>query len=243
MDLLLNQVRNALGSLATELGVYANDVANVATPGFQQERPFTLPLANVAISSTLAVPAGATTRTVLDTAQGPLEHLGGMALAIEGPGYFRVMKEGQTFYTRLGAFQPDAAGHLVLPNGAWLLDSQGRPLVLPSGAEALRVAADGTVSVRLAGGGTLQVGRVTVFGFTNPEGLTAIGADLFQPSANSGPPTPVAVPIRQGLLEESNVDLVTALTGVMTVAKAFQAQADVASIDQQMANRLDNLVA
>jgi flagellar basal-body rod protein FlgG len=108
-------------------------------------------------------------------------------VAIEGSGFFVVQQpDGTNAYTRAGAFQKDAQGQLVTPEG-YLLDP---PIIVPQDATSLTIGSDGTVSALIdaqtAPG--RDSGNSPSPASSTPAGLTALGKNLFQETSASGEP-------------------------------------------------------
>ena len=168
-------------------------------------------------------------------------------LAIEGEGFFRVIREdGSYAYTRSGNFRPDAQGNIVLPGGERLditLNQKGREGAVD--LSSLVVTPEGRIMVREENGtnssseqgqegvapGTVELGSLKIYRFTNPQGLTGLGHNLFIPSANSGPPREGEAgeegfgSIRQGFLESSNVDMGRQMAMLIRGQRSLQASA------------------
>lgn len=149
--------------------------------------------------------------SVLDLAPGNLEHTGGnLDLAVEGPGFFAVEAGPSVFYTRNGAFRVSADGQLVTADGHAVLGEQGR-LHLPGGP--VTIGPDGTVSVQGASAGKLRVAE-----FAPGTALRAEGGSLYSaPEGAARAGTGSAV--RQGMLEGSNVNAVSAAVALMAVQR------------------------
>lgn len=235
----------------------SDNIANVNTTGFRRRR---LELAATgaqpsepAATSLLqartrggagVVAAGAT----LDGRQGMLEATGQpLDLALEGPGWFAVRDgNGALLLTRAGSFRLDASLRLVTPQGNLVVDVNGRPITVPDWAEAVEVAADGTVEAR-AGDRRETVAVLGVAVVPNPDGLLATGDGLFAPTAASGDARLVAPgqegtgAVRAGVVERSNVDLAAEMVDLILAQRMFQLNARVVqSSDEMMAlvNRL-----
>ena len=74
-----------------------------------------------------------------------------------------------------------------------MVTSDGDPLepqiTLPSGAQSVTIAPDGTVSYLTAGQTSAQrAGQIQLAGFQNPAGLNSIGKSLYLPTDASGEP-------------------------------------------------------
>ena len=166
---------------ALNLDVIANNLANVNTSGFKKSRAEfqdllyeTLKPAGTSSSQDSQVPAGIQighgTRpsTVLKIfTQGTMENTGNeLDLALEGDGFFQIVRpNGETAYTRDGAFKLDSDGRIVNSDGLALEPE----ISIPSDAVSISVGMDGTVSVLQAGDSTpSEVGTIELARFVNP---------------------------------------------------------------------------
>lgn len=199
--------------LMRELGVVANNIANLSTVGFRREGlVFAEHVRRLEDGSSLSM-ARASGR-VADLTQGPLTQTGGtFDLAIEGEGFFLVDAGGQQHLTRAGNFSALATGELATPDGNRLLDEGGAPLAVPPGSRAVRIGADGTVS---ADG--QPVGRIGLWQPATPETLRHEEGTLF--SADAPVPAEGAT-LLQGFLEESNVNAVSEMSRMIEVQRAY----------------------
>jgi flagellar hook protein FlgE len=96
--------------------------------------------------------------------------------------------------------------------------------------------------------GTKQtVGQVAMSVFTNPQGLTAVGENLFEVSNNSGMANEGAAStqgrgkIVAGTLEMSNVDLSDQFTDMIVTQRGFQANSRSITTADQMLQELLSL--
>jgi flagellar basal-body rod protein FlgG len=105
-------------------------------------------------------------------------------VVVEGRGFFPgAVPNGETAYTRSGAFHLDRDGNLVT--------GEGNPLepqiTIPQQAQSVTIARDGTVSYVQPGQSAAQVaGQIQLANFTNPAGLNSLGGSLFAPTDASG---------------------------------------------------------
>jgi flagellar basal-body rod protein FlgG len=123
------------------------------------------------------------------------------------------------------------------PNGPYTVDNSGRLrdengflppaiIVIPQQASDISISADGEITGFIQGNPQV-FGQVTLAGFNNREGLTAIGNNLFVPSANSGN-VKVGLPgrnlgeVHANSLEQSNVDMASSMTDLIQVQRAYQ---------------------
>ena len=161
-----------------------------------------------------------------------------MDLAVNGRGFFQVLlPDGTTSYTRDGQFQVNSDGAMVTASGNLIEPA----ITIPTNASTITIGEDGTVSVTVTGeAAAQQVGQITTVDFINPQGLKAIGNNLFRETEASGNPQ-TGTPglsgfgeIKQGVLEQSNVDTVKELVDMITVQRAYEMNSKVVSTADQM---------
>ena len=226
-----------------QLEAVSNDVANLSTAGYQSQRVAFRDLLysplNIAGTTTTSG-AGASAQLLgRSAAPGTLVETGRpLDLAIEGDGYFLVkLPSGGQALTRNGSFTLDANGRLGDAAG----DLLAPPITVPAGVSAsqLSVATDGTLS---AAGRTL--GRIQLVTVPAPDRLLATSGSLLTPTAASGAVRPAsAARIRQGALEQSNVDLGRAMTQLMTTERSFQMSSNALQTESQMMSIANELRA
>ena len=202
--------------LMAEMRVVANNIANANTAGFRREGViFAEHLEALDRHGDTLSMAHARGR-LLDLGQGVLTQTGNaMDLAIEGDGFFMVETPDGPRLTRAGAFTPSAEGELMNSEGHRLLDEGQAPIILPAGAADVVVGADGTLSSN-----GLPFGRLGLFAAPDPQDLTRQGGTAFD---FEGTPEPAEeARVRQGFLEESNVDPVFEITRMIEVQRAYE---------------------
>jgi flagellar basal-body rod protein FlgG len=158
--------------------------------------------------------------------------------AIDGDGFFAVRKQnGDIAYTRNGTFALDSNGNLVNAQGL-LLDP---PITIPEDTLQVHVSADGRVSVRQPGSADLsEVGRIQLTRFQNAGGLEAIGDNLVRETPSSGipitgdPGNEAFGQIKQGMLEESNVNIAEEMVAMILAQRAFEANTRVINSADEM---------
>jgi flagellar basal-body rod protein FlgG len=247
----LHVARTGLDAQNTRMRVIANNLANVNTTGFKRDRAAFETLAYQQMTTPgapsseankfaigLAVGSGVqlagTSR--IDT-QGTFETTGNaLDMAIEGAGYFQLlMPDGRTGYTRAGDFSLSADGKLVTGAGMPVQPE----IQVPDGAQAITIAADGTVSANVAGQ-TSELGKVEIARFANAAGLQAIGDNILVETGASGP-AQVGAPglegrgtIRAGALEASNVNVVEELVDMIETQRAYEVNSKMISATDEM---------
>jgi flagellar basal-body rod protein FlgG len=203
----------ASGLVAQEyrLDTVANDIANVDTVGYQQSR--------TAFSEVLGTSGGVRYDEVGTTAAaGPLATSDNpLAIGIDGPGFIQVRSaDGAVALTRDGDLRIDGTRSLVTSSGAKV----DPPISIPAdvGASDISFAPDGTVTA--AG---RKLGKLTLVDVPAPDALATAPNGLLTTTTASGAAAPSkSAKIQQGVLEQSNVDLATALTEMMDAQRSFQ---------------------
>lgn len=204
--------------LLRALEATANNVANQSTAGFKAEHVlFREYLAKVA-----GEPAAADVSLVYDPdsvsdfAPGGLDEThGDLDFAIDGEGFFSVDTPEGTLLTRDGRFSVNSFGELVTRDGARVLDSGGSPIVLDVEAGPPLLGPDGDLQQNGTAIATLGVFRVA-----DMQSLERRGDNRFRSSES---PEAVALPhVRQGFVESSNVEAVTAMTDLIEINRAYQ---------------------
>ena len=216
----------ALTPLSRAQEILANNLANVSTTGFRQdrigfERLLTEGAPNRAgqpASGSAAASAALATPSLggqVSLEPGALDTTGGaLDLAIVGTGFFTVQTPEGLAYTRDGSLSLDPEGQLVHRSGNPIV-GEGGPIQLTPGAR-FEVATDGTVSVD----GEAQ-GRLQIVSFADPSTLRHAGRGLLA-SDTPGEPLETAR-VAQGSLEASNVDPIGTMVEMMTLLRSFEA--------------------
>jgi flagellar basal-body rod protein FlgG len=241
------------------MSVVSNNLANVNTTGFKQDRAVfeDLLYQNVrqsggATSQDTELPTGLNIGTgvrvvateKLFTQGGMLQTGNALDVAINGRGFFQVlMPDGNLAYTRAGTFQKNAEGELVTANGYSIQPS----IQIPPDAQSITIGADGTVSVQLPGQAQpSNVGNLDTVDFVNPTGLQPIGENLYRETASSGTANP-GTPgqdgfgsLLQGALEGSNVNVVAELVNMIETQRAYEMNSKAISTNDQMMQYLNN---
>ncbi len=201
--------------LQREMRVIANNIANAATSGFQQEGiVFSEYVKSVDGASSISM--GQANARHTSFSQGALTQTGGQFdFAIEGEGFFLVETPAGQRLTRAGGFSPNAEGDLVTADGYRVLGPDGTPVFIPAGADDISVSADGTIS---SNGDPL--GQVGVVQPENPQGLVREDGVMFR--ADEGFQPSDRGRILQRFIESSNVNPILQLTRMIEVQRAYE---------------------
>ena len=245
---------------ALNLDVISNNLANVNTSGFKKSRAEfqdllyeTIKPAGTSSSQDSQVPTGiqighgARPSTVLKIfTQGDMENTNNeLDLAIEGDGFFKIIQpNGETAYTRDGAFKLDRDGRIVNSDG-FALEPE---ITIPTDAVSIAVGMDGTVSVLQAGDSTpSEVGTIELARFVNPAGLVSTGRNLYLTSEASGdemsgiPGEDGLGSLAQGFLEMSNVSVVDEMVSMITAQRAYETNSKSIQTADEMLQLANNI--
>ena len=213
MDSGLYAAYTGLLARTQALDTAANNLANAGTAGFRAHRDyFSGVLAgNVDQDPDTASQVGQSVNGFgvlggnrLDLGQGEIKATGNpLDLALEGQGFFAIQTSNGIRYTRDGSFSRSPAGVLQTAQGEPVLDPNQKPITIPTGS--VYVSPDGNISVSTADGSVI-VGRVGAYDFSDKSALTAEGANRF--SANGAKPIAANASIEQGSVEGANEDAI-----------------------------------
>ncbi len=256
----LNTAATGMVAQQYNLDVISNNLANVNTTAFKQNRAEFQDLmyqtlrasgANNGGSASLPSPiqvglgakySSSTTnfrQGAVLTTNNPLD------MAIMGQGFFSVEKpDGTVAYTRDGSFRADGNGLLVNSDGYSLQPN----ITVPAGSTAITVSPVGVISAILPGTNEpTQLGTITITTFTNPSGLTRIGQNLFVPGGASGEPQTVnpgdsgSGTLQSEVLEGSNVQVVEEMVSMITAQRAYEINSKAIQTADEMLGILSNL--
>lgn len=241
------------------MSTISNNLANVNTTGFKRDRavfqdllyqidrqPGGLNTQNSELPSGLQLGTGVRiVGTAKQFSQGNLEVTEQpLDMAVNGRGFMQILlPDGQIAYTRDGQFQLNSNGDIVNPDG-YLLEPN---INVPENATNITIGKDGTVTAVTDDQQAPQnLGQITLVNFINPQGLQAIGNNLFKATNASGDPAE-GVPgllglgsLEQGMVESSNVEVVEELVNMITTQRAYEMNSKVVSATDQMLQFITN---
>jgi flagellar basal-body rod protein FlgG len=223
-------ITSGLNAIAEDQQVLLDNIANANTDGYKRAL-----ICSRTIGFSGSMPGNVETRAplrdgILDMSQGKLRRTDRpLDLAIEGEGFFQLeeTRTGQIFYTRFGRFTVNSKGELVLRTSTKELCL--RPRVKFSGAECeFEISSDGTLRTPGASATVADTltsdhrqnpsQRIRIVRLSTTADLVPTNESLFvlrglpatrEQNAVAGAPAAGAVAgrLRQGCLEESNVDV------------------------------------
>lgn len=217
-----------------KLEVTANNIANANTPGFKREGVFERSLIE-ARRNLLNVQGNVEEEDLpvgryYDFSNGSFEKTDNpFDAVINGEGFFLLRDDdGNEFLSRSGHFTLSPDGYLVSPDGKQVLGSEG-PLLLRDGSVPsdeqhptqfeLRIRESGEVFVN-----EREVGKLMVVAVDEPQNLAKSSATQFQ-LKDDDVYTPVPneqVQIRQGYIENSNVNIISEMVNMIQLQRSFE---------------------
>ena len=243
------------------LDVIANNLANVSTTGFKKSRadfqdlmyqimkvPGSQTSADTESPTGIQVGLGVRPAAVQKLfTEGDLIQTGNeLDVAIEGAGFFQVdLPNGETAYTRAGAFKRDSNGRLT--------NSDGYPvtpgITIPEGSRKITISETGVVSA-IIGDDTesTEIGNFETVTFTNNGGLLAIGKNLFRETSSSGTAQGGTAGddgyglLLQSFLEGSNVNIVEEMATMITTQRAYEINSKSIQTSDEMMQTTTHLV-
>jgi flagellar basal-body rod protein FlgF/flagellar basal-body rod protein FlgG len=172
---------------------------------------------------------GVATDPRLNLSAGATESTGNsLDLAVEGPGFLVVQVGNQDRYTRNGHLQLSSAGQLVTSEGHPVLGDDG-PIRIPPGA-TITISPEGAISANGALAGKIKLAEV------DAAGLDEIAPGIF--SFDGTARKSVTSRVRQGALEDSNVNGVEAAVGLVALQRHAEMLQRALSIFHSEFNRI-----
>lgn len=249
----LNIAATGMAAQETHLEAISNNIANGNTVGYKKQRVDfedllyqTVRAAGAPTGQTTMNPTGLQLGTgvrVVNTSrqfeEGTLNQTNNqLDVAIEGNGFIAVQQnDGTLAYTRNGELKTDGTGRVVNTDGLPI----DPPITIPQGATQITIAANGQVSVQMPGEtNPTELGQITLNTFINNDGLRAVGHNLFMPTFASGEPQPGEAgtegrgTLMQGSLEQSNVDIVEEMVGMISAQRSYEINSKVISTADDM---------
>lgn len=213
-----------------------HNLANVNTVGYMASRSsFSSTLAGQIAGEANPNPTSYSSyaNAFIDLKEGNIKQTGNdLDFAIQGDAFFRIgLENGQEAYTRGGNFILDAKGNLLTQNNRPVLDASGNAIQLPEGR--ITVNQDGALLVNNK--------KITEFGMItvkDPSKLERIGNTLITTPAENTAAAESNIVVRQGALEESNVNAVLTMTEMVATTRNFESTMKIIDQYNQQATQL-----
>ncbi len=254
---MIRGIQTAMGGMRAHLDredVVARNLDNILTPGYKEEAGaidgFAATLSRVesrsvdsptrlAMSATAIGSLGVETamdRVSVNFRQGPLEETHRpLDVALVGDGFLQAMTPQGPMFFRGGPLYRDADSKLVTSEGYPVLDSNGQDLVLRG--NVVSIAPNGAITVD-----NKPAGNLSLVEFAPGTELSKVGDEFYTPDSPSAP-LPVAATnttVKQGYLEGSNVDEVSAMTELVSLVRAYQASQRMLQAEDELLGKAVN---
>jgi flagellar basal-body rod protein FlgG len=245
--------KTGLSAQDKQLSTISNNLANASTVGFKRDRavfedllyqiqrqPGAQTTQETQLPSGLQLGVGArVVGTQKQFTEGSLQVTEqSLDVAVDGRGFLPIQQaDGTIAYTRNGQLHLNREGQMVTAEGLLLQPT----IAIPNNASTVTIGTDGTVTAKVVGEPEPQaIGNIQLVDFVNPAGLQAIGSNLFVQTGSSGEPiqgTPGENglgQLKQGMLENSNVNIVEEMVNMITTQRAYEMNSKVVSTADQM---------
>jgi flagellar basal-body rod protein FlgG len=256
----LNTAATGMAAQQENMDVISNNIANSQTTGFKKSRaefedllyhtkkePGAVAGANSYSPNGVQIGVGTRTASVQKSfdAGSALTTKNPFDIQIEGPGFFQLQTaDGQTAYTRDGAFRKDPQGRVVDKNGNTLVPE----ITIPPDASGVEIRATGEVVIYQGPNqDPSTIGQLDIVNFVNPAGLKAIGKNMFVQTPASGqaitnrPGLNGVGYLAQGQLEASNVNIVDEMVDMIKAQRAFETNSKVIQTSDQMLQSINSM--
>ncbi|NWG13351.1 MAG: flagellar hook-basal body protein [Acidobacteria bacterium] len=213
---------SGLRAQVTALDRLSNNLANLSTVGFKEGRSF-FTLLNRTIDARDSTQLSSVINSQVTLAEGAVDEEDGsllptgrdLDLALSGNGYLTIDTPRGIRYTR--------NGRLILGKEGVLSTADGSPVLGENGPIRL---GPGKILVNEQGGVYLEgrlVDRLKLAAFSDPSLLQREGKSLLFPAGEQIRAVAPRVQVHQGYLEQSNVNAVASVVGLVEILRHFEA--------------------
>lgn len=251
---------NTMGQLQKQLDIISNNVANVNTNGYKKQNATFSELMyqrfnNIheaaEVDRTLPVGIGLGTgakidKTTTDSTLGNVKATDrSLDFFLTAPKqYFKVLDGSDVQYTRDGAFyltpMNETEAALVTSNGHQVLDENNNPIIFNGDLKTITMSGNGELTFSNETG-TSETFALGVAMFSNPESIVNLGNNLVTARSGVTDAGRDQIGIKQGALEQSNVDLAEEMTKLIQTQRAYQFQAKSITMADQMRGLVNSI--
>jgi len=232
--------------------VLSNNMANSETSSFKRDLSIiqTLPAQRephhqLEVPENLRDHAGPVTiaQTFTDHRVGSVKQTGGsLDVAITGPGFFRVDNDGEFLLSRAGELEIGLDQKLIQADtGLPLVQQDNKPIIVPADSLGIEISNDGFVYSQQPGGDKALLGQLDVVEPRDYNQLEKVGDSLYR-SSGENQQVKQKLSIKQGFIEQSNVEPLSELTDLMQSSRLFEANLNlIKSQDQSLSQLLQSV--
>lgn len=231
--------------------MHAGNISNAQTAGYKRREMSSVPFKELLITikgespdKTVKIPVGTGSGASfmnLDPSQGALKSTGAtLDFGISGNGLFTLVKrnsevngKGEEYTSRNGRFLLDTDGHIINPEGDYLVDEGGAKIRIPN-EDGRQTVGDITSRLIMKENGVLydkgtEIARLKIQTDTNvvnyiPQ-LKMVAPVQQLAQRNNGIPVDVngrEIRVKQGFIEVSNVQVISEMIGLLTASKNYE---------------------
>lgn len=156
-------------------------------------------------------------------------------VAIQGEGFFVVQTPNGLAYTRDGSFTVNQAGDLVTNEGYSVMGEEGAITFgedFFTSGESIVIQSNGDIYL-----GEQYIDRLDMAAFEDSRSLTKMGDNLY---TSTGARKEFTGGLIQGYLETSNVNTVSAMVDMITVARAYETNQKMIKTQDEMLGKVVN---
>ena len=203
------------------LDVISNNLANYATAGFKEDKPYFRDIMQFFSDNRFAsqrrnASLSRSINSATNFSPGVIRQTGNeLDVAIQGDGFFVAQKDGQEIFTRCGTFRLDEEGRLTTPDGSLVMGEGGEIVVGPG---ALEVDSEGNIMVN---GETID--KLKIIEFDDHKKLQKRSGNFFENKGAANPNDEPEFKIVHKALEMSNVNPVRQLAELVDAGRSFEA--------------------
>ena len=241
MQEILALALGGMKNVMARLDQVAMNLSNAVTPGYKRgmvlQRPdasaqFAAAMREAADSAPAAPQPASAVNLAIDARPGTLKATSqSLDVAIGGSGFFEVATDAGPAYTRQGNFRADAQGKLVTAQGHPVIGTGGEIFL---GGGAVKISSRGVVSERGQGDVERVIGQIKLMQFAPGTQPVRVGNGLFAASSGMTPTREEDVVLRQGFIENSNVDTAHEMTQMIQLMRHFESMNRIAQSHDDM---------
>lgn len=202
------------------LDILANNLANINTSGFKEQKAFFKYLSEAGAAGSdddSSNIRSVSAEGAVNLADGSLQPTGrDLDIALVGEGFLAVQTPQGIRYTRNGSLRLNEKSELVVSGGYQVLDDAGGRMTIGPGR--LNITEKGIVY-----SGSRRVGQIRMVTFEEPAKVVRQGSSLIAPPESKPTPKPANTQVKQGFLEQSNVNAVAAVVEMVGIMRRFEA--------------------
>lgn len=172
-------------------------------------------------------------------------------MALSGEGFFSVMTPNGERYTRDGSFKlsvnEDDTSTLVTSDGNFVLSEEGEQITFDPKQGTFTVSPEGVIRLQPVGKEEqIEVAKLKLVKFSNPQGLNPEGQNLLSATVNSGEavlltPENSTTKVAQKYLEMSNVQIVDEMVRMITAQRAYEINSKAITTSDEMLQTANGL--